>query len=501
MSKSSQKLYELIHALDKHEKRYFKIYTSRYQKKNEAKVIQLFDYIAQAKTPNEDLLKQKINDEKLLSQFSYYKNLLYSLVLKMLSDYYYMKTPHFEEMDSRKMALILFSKGLNEHAEKLMIKPRAKALKRETFLDVVEFNRLQVWILKAKTSGEDFIKKRHQLYQETLSCLQKETNYQEIENIASDLYNFHQRYTRHPKKEIKEEMQALLNNPLIKDKDKALSLKARLQVVQAKFAAESVVGESMQTAEEWGEIIEKMRNNMEFSSSRMQAFIGFYLNYITALIYRGKYAKAKKVLQEYKEIPTRYPDFFNDWLIQTHRQKYIVREALLSVESRDFKKFDSMQTDLDEIFSDGLPYDQAYMYYFLIKGTFLQSQYEHCQDWILRFMHDFPGKDFMQSIQGVVKLTHALVHFERGNEKLFRSLLNHFYRYCRERNIYEEIEQFIHSSLIKVVNTRMTNKEKIAHCQATLNKLKPFLSKQSLLIDIYIFWLERRIKVLVSGEK
>ena len=111
MKTVSDDLFQLIKALTKQEKRYFKLHASRHVIGKENKYVKLFDAIDQQKEYNEERIKKKFNHAPITRQLHVAKNYLYHLLLDSLRSYHESKSED-KFFTLLRNAQLLFNKGL-----------------------------------------------------------------------------------------------------------------------------------------------------------------------------------------------------------------------------------------------------------------------------------------------------------------------------------------------------------------------------------------------------
>src|SRR3954469_24253153 len=131
----SDTLFQLIHSLEKSEKRNFKLYIKRSSAKEDLKIIQLFDAIDKLSEYDEKvLLKRLPSIEK--PQLSNLKNHLYKQVLASLRLLKSTESIDMQLHEQLDYARILYNKGLYLQSLKILerVKELALAYNQDTFL-------------------------------------------------------------------------------------------------------------------------------------------------------------------------------------------------------------------------------------------------------------------------------------------------------------------------------------------------------------------------------
>ncbi|MGB0932166.1 MAG: hypothetical protein ACPGVB_15390, partial [Chitinophagales bacterium] len=128
----STQLFDLIKSLNKPEKRYFKLHSSKY-KGEENQYRRVFDAIDSQDDYDEDALKEKFKKEKFVKQFHVMKNYLYNLVLDSLWAFHAGKNTNQQIGELIDKSEVLNEKGLFHQSLKLLQKAAKYAEKKESF--------------------------------------------------------------------------------------------------------------------------------------------------------------------------------------------------------------------------------------------------------------------------------------------------------------------------------------------------------------------------------
>jgi len=132
-------LFDLIQALNRSEKRNFKLEASKQQ--GEKNYVKLFDAIDRQSEYNEEKLLKKFKNEAFVKQFSSAKNYLYNLVLKSLMSFHNGKSIANRLKNEYARISLLHIKGLHEQCYKLLKKAKQDAYRIEDFrvlVDIIE---------------------------------------------------------------------------------------------------------------------------------------------------------------------------------------------------------------------------------------------------------------------------------------------------------------------------------------------------------------------------
>lgn len=116
----SNHLWELIHALGRAEKRYFKVYTERNQGKEKQNYMALFNAIAAQEVYDEEALKETFKEGAIMRNFALSKHRLHGAIMKSLAAYHLQHSHTAEVNHLLHQAEILYQKALYGQCEKIL---------------------------------------------------------------------------------------------------------------------------------------------------------------------------------------------------------------------------------------------------------------------------------------------------------------------------------------------------------------------------------------------
>jgi hypothetical protein len=188
-NRSADTVYQLIHSLQKSEKRNFKLYITRNSSNADLKIIQLFDALDKMTSYDEELLLKKvpaIKKQQLPNTKAHlYKELLASLrLLKNVQD---IDIQLHEQLD---YARILYNKGLYHQSLKILdkLKIHARAEHQVAFLVQVLALEKKIETLHITRSLED---RAETLSRETETVVAHLQNVTALSNLALRLYSWY----------------------------------------------------------------------------------------------------------------------------------------------------------------------------------------------------------------------------------------------------------------------------------------------------------------------
>src|SRR5215204_893652 len=191
-SRGADTLFQLIHSLQKAEKRAFKLYVKRHSANEDLKMVQMFDAIDKMTEYDETMLLKKLQitkKEQLANRKTHlYKQILASL--RLLESNEHIDIQLHEQLDS---ARILYNKGLYLQSLKVLEKTKeaAKNNHQDSFLLQALFLEKKIEALHITRSLKDRAKLLATETNELMKRLQLTSH---LSNLALELYGWYINY-------------------------------------------------------------------------------------------------------------------------------------------------------------------------------------------------------------------------------------------------------------------------------------------------------------------
>lgn len=212
-NRSTDALFQLIHSLQKSEKRNFKLYVRRNTSSGDLKVVQLFDAIDKMKEYDEKDLVIKtpgIKREQLSNMKAHlYRQILASL--RLLESNETIEIQLHEQLDH---AWILYNKGLYLQSLKILdkIKETAKNTNQVSSLNEVIFLEKKIESLHITRSIQD---RADQLTGEAEKLIELQSKITSLSNLALQLYSWYIKNGHARNEEDEQEVESYFNKHLV----------------------------------------------------------------------------------------------------------------------------------------------------------------------------------------------------------------------------------------------------------------------------------------------
>ncbi len=488
-------LFQLIHSLQKSEKRNFKLYIRRSSGKEDLKIIQLFDALDKLNEYDEKLLLKKlpaITKTQLANLKTHlYKELLASLRLIKTSDSIDMQL--HEQLD---YARILYNRGL--YLQSLKILEKVKEMSQTYFQDI---------LLGQAISLEKKIETLHitrtmkdrpdRLTEEALEINEHRKNITKLSNLALQMYSWYVKYGHARNEEEEKKVKKFFTQNLPSNARMLTGFYERLYLYQSscwhafirqdflmyyRYAQKWIDlfdQHPVMIAVETGHYIKGMHNilNAHFD---LRNFKGF-----AVALHRFEEFAATSVANQHENFKVQTFIYLYTAKINQHFMHGTFKEGLSIVPYIE-----------DKLNEYALYFDNHRVLVFNYKIATLyfgSGDYATSIDYLQRIIND--NVDLRYDIQCYARLLHLLAHYELGNFDIMDPMIKSVYRYMRKLEtitvIEEEIFKFLKTSFM------LSRRELKPEFEKLLQKIKQFeksrFETRSLAYLDIISWLESKV--------
>ena len=488
-------LFQLIHSLEKAEKRHFKLYIKRSSSKEELKIVQLFDAIDKMKDYDEKALLKKLNGitKPQLSNLRthLYKQVLASLRLLKSADS--MDLQLNEQFD---YAHILYKKGLYMQSLRILEKAKemAKANQKFNFLT-------QVIALEKRIEGlhitRRLLDRSESLSAEAIEVSVHIDTVARLSNLALKLYGWWVRYGHARNEEDESGVKQFMKENLPVKARKQTGFYERLYLYQS-YAWYAFIRQDFlqyyRYTQKWVDLFQEQPLMIRVETGHYIKGLHNLLNAHFDLRNYNKFPETLKQLEDFaKTDRVKQHDNFrvqafiyiSQAKINQHFMHGSFKEGLSLVPGIEDKlEQDALFIDRHRVLV--LTYKIAMLY-------FGSGNYDTCIDYLQKIIND--QVDLRYDLQCYARLLHLLAHYELGNYELMEPLTKSVYRFMAKMEnltgIEEEIFRFLRHSL-KVSRQELKQElEKFLHKVKQFEKNR-FETRSFAYLDI-ISWLEGKV--------
>ena len=446
----SDTLFQLIHSLEKSEKRNFKLYIKRNSSKEDLKIIQLFDAMDKLSEYDEKLLLKKLPSVEK-PQLSNLKTHLYKQVLASLRLLKTSENIDLQLHEQLDYARILYNKGLYLQSLKILdrLKELARAYNQDSFL-------IQVISLEKKIETlhitRSMLDRADRLTAEANEINERRKNITQLSNLALQLYSWYIKNGHARNEDEEEDIKNFFNKSLPVNAQYQTGFYERMYLCQSycwyafirqdfllyyrytQKWADLFYEEPVMLGVETGHYIKGMHNllNAHFDLRNFQGFE-------VTLRQFEKFAESDDSMQH------------DNFRIQTFVYIYSAKingHFMCGTFSEGLALVPYIEEKLKEyaLFID--QHRVAVMHYKIATLYFGFGDYETSIDYLNEIINN--NVDLGNELQCYARLVHLIAHYELGNFELMDYLIKSVYRFMGKMKkltaIEEEMFKFLRRS-------------------------------------------------------
>jgi hypothetical protein len=443
-------LFQLIHSLEKSEKRHFKLYIKRSSGKEDLKIVQLFDALDRMQEYDEKILLKKLpgTEKPQLSNLKthLYKQLLASLRLLKRSD-----NLDFDLNEQLDYARILYYKGLYLQSLKILDKVKETALHyhQDTILIQVISLEKKIETLHITRSMQD---KADHLAVEANEVHERRKIITQLSNLALQLYSWYIRngHARNEKDETG--VKNFFYTHLPEGSEKFTAFYERMYLYQSYCWFAFIRQDFLmyyRYSQKWVDLFKAQPGMITVETGH---YIKGTHNLLNAHFDLRNHEKLSSTLEEFEAFSrTPVVMLHDNFRVQTfvyisgakvnmHLMQGTFKEGLALVPYLE-EKLDEYSLFLDKHRILVFNYKIALLY-------FGSGDYATCIDYLQRIIND--TVDLRIDLQCYSRLLHLMAHYELGNFELMDSLTKSVFRFMAKMEnltvVEEEMFRFIKNS-------------------------------------------------------
>ena len=490
----SDTLFQLVHTLEKAEKRHFKLYIKRSSSKEDLKIIQLFDALDKMQEYDESVLLKKLTEgskTKLANLKTHlYKELLASLRLLKTGDNVDLQLS--EHLDN---ARILYNKGLKQQSLRIIEKAKDVARANHKYNSLVQLISLEKKIetLHITRSTTD---KTERLAEEALAISSHVDRVTRFSNLALLLYRWFVINGHARNEDDEKDIKAFFKSYLPKDMNMVNGFYEKLYLYQSycwyafirqdflmyyrysqkwvDLYDEDLLLKSIET----GHYIKGMHTllNAHFDLRNFRKFD-------EAIEQFERYAKTD-VAQEHDNFRTHTSIYINSAKLNGHLMKGTFKEGIALVKEIEERLHEyALYVDQHRILVFNYKFASIY---------FGNGDYDTAIDYLHRIINE--SFDLRIDLQCYARLMHLLCHYELGNYEILESLSKSVHRYMAKMKNLTVVEE----AIIRFLKTNFKAPDQIRESlKKLLEQIKHlernrFETRSFAYLDI-ISWLESKV--------
>jgi hypothetical protein len=493
----SADLFQLINAMTKSEKRYFKLFSS-FQSGSKV-YIALFNAISKQQHYDEEKLKKQLK----ISAFATVKSYLYNLILRSLRSQQLNQNISLQLKDMLKDVEILYQKGLYQQCSRLIARARKIAKQYEKhipLLELCQYEHLLTSLNLEPSHRKKLIEKGFKEVEEAIAAYSELSDYRNKILILTDY--MHSEGRRNHNATDKKKLTEFLKPVLDSKAERFLSYKSGILFYNIKELYLSNNHDYKQAYEMSKKHVAHMESNPFMLQQEMN-------NYLVALNNLMNMEQSLEMFEELKANLTKLKSL--ELRIETERiraleyslPKEIVYYAYTGRLEEGLKQIPLIEKQL-LVYQDkmGMPFLLS-LYANIVELYILSEQFRKALQWnnkILNSEEIETYKDFYSNS----RLCEIIIHYELDNlekvDSLIRSyqlmLVKHKAEYQYENSVLRFLKTFIHTDDEKI----LLKSFKILREELVELSKDPFEKEAFYFFDL-IPWLDKKIKKYSGKSK
>lgn len=498
--KASTALYELIHAMTKSEKRYFKIYASRHTIGEQNNYITLFDFIESMEVYDESLVFEAFEGEAFLNKFPITKTRLYDSIIRSLCAFYSNSSVDAQLYRMLHASEILFKKGLYNQAKKQLKSAEKLANKSERYILLLEINKFKKKLVETNDYCDITPDDIHENLMHDQGAYEQLDYYNKLWELNSLLMQRIHKKGKIRSEEEKAYYDSLMDRLALLNTPKQPTLESRFlrnQMLSAYSHATLLRGDAYL-------FHEKNLRLLKSNPKKIQEQPDLYFQTLSQLIHLDieseSYASALELLKNLKDFPQKYKISSNQDFETKMFYTTVNTELFLLLKQGDYKP----AIDLVEEVKDGIeakdlmltPMQTANLMFKVSVSYFGDGAFSESLKWINKLLAE-PNLDQTEDITSFTQLLSLIVHFELGNYDLLPYAERNTQRFLKNNNRNFMVERIV----LKFIR-QAAKVDHIFDLDALYEKLAEDLNE--LLVDSYeavaieyfdfLGWAEAKVK-------
>lgn len=453
--KPSNELFDLIQSLTKSEKRFFKLHSSL--QSGDKNYLRLFDAIDRMKEYDETALKKVFKGEKFIRHLPSEKNHLYRLILKALRAYHGENSISSILKQEIKNIEILYTKALFEECNKFLVRAKKLAVQHEKFYYLFELINWEKMLLEEAFEDGQFTRDLDSLIEEEREVIEKLRNLAEYHVLYSKInYVFRSGgYVR--TEENKAIVDEIVNHPLIKGKNTALSKRAATICYYTQGFCNMANGDYKTALEKFKRVKEILDGVPHLKDDLAKRYVRTVSNIVNCHIDLAEYKEAEEMILFLRALPEKEEAFSSaDISVNVFRNAGLA-QMLISQKTGDYargvKDAEELMKTLSELEGKMHKEHELTFFYQFAHIYFLAGQHNKALYWINKLLNDNEN-NLRQDVYSYVRLFNLVVHYELGNLDLLEYTLKSTARYLQRRGRDYPIEKVVLENMRKLIRAQ-----------------------------------------------
>ncbi len=497
----SDPLFDLVKAMTKSEKRNFKLYAKRIQKKGDDKLlfVQLFDVLDKMNEYEEPLVLKKIKVKKG-SQLANLKRHLYKQVMTSLRLIHISKNIDIQIREQIDFARILYGKGLYRQSLRLLEKIKEIASKHHQdilHLEIVEFQKLieERHITRSrsiKNKMENLVSESERRAEVNLSACT-------LSNLKIDIHGHYIKYGHVKNSKDTEIVQLIFDNALNKIQRENMSFFERVYFEQSKVWYHYILLNfplCYRAAANWVRLFD---DNPKIKAEDPDLYMRGIYYVLTCLFYMNSYDRFIEYYEKLEEFVSQHKKELKElsqmlaflYLNNTKLNKYYLEgdfEAGVATVPYILENLKKYKLLLDT--------HRILVFYYKISYMYVGAEkYDQALDYLNAIINLKAGH-LRGDIQCYARLMRLLIHYEKGHYDFISYEVDAVQRFMEKTEAFSQLPRAILRFLKQLIKTPVADHKRMFEVfKKELEILKEdYYEKRSFWYLDMLMWVESRLR-------
>ncbi len=450
--KPSDELFQLIKSLTKSEKRYFKLFSSL--QSGQKNYMRLFDAIEEQKVYDEAAIKKQFEGETFIKHLPSEKNHLFNLILKSLRQFHSDKTAAAQLQEILRNIELLFNKALYKECHKLIKRGKKIAYKYEKFYFLLDLIDWQKRLIEEEVHSGKFDQDMNELVDEETNCLEKLRNQAEYQKLYSQINYVFRRGGYNRNEEEQQIVQNIVNHPLIKGKNTAISTKAATACYYIKGMCAVTEKNLEEELENFGRVVKIMEENPPIMQELPKRYLRALNNLMFAYLDYRNFDKFFELNEKIRNLSGK--PYFDSIDIEI-KIFTLTRNALLlgyELMGQYDKAINELVPDIlqgIDHYNDKINREEVILFYYNISTLYFgKGMYKEALRY-LNLVLNVKEEKLRQDVLIFAHFFNLIIHFELGNYDLLEYIIKSTKRLAKKKQKFYKMESTIIKYMKKLI--------------------------------------------------
>lgn len=435
---NSDKLHELIHSLTMSEKRYFNLFAHRHTIGEKNNYIILFELLEEMEELDTESLQKQLSVKSIpIKHLASDKNYLYNLILKSLSAYHSGKSASLQIKEINHQVELLYNKGLYHHCLSLIKK--AKRLSKKFDLYALGLESL-FWERKAY-GNLGMHKKAREALEEAIQQLAIMDNLYVYQKLYYGMIGLRARLDKARSQESRKEVMDFMEYPNLQESSLRLSSRADLYFWHVYAMFYYVTDQKQEEIGANEKLLEIMEKDEDYLMEYPHEFVNAHFRLLSLnrleedLIFQQKLSYLRGVAERFKRGGKKIKSKIYSLALEL--------EITRLIETGRFIEALELLPEIEKLFKQYGKYlrpssvlTHTYMRAYILVAN---AKYREALPSINKIINELDTK-VRPSLHVATRFLNLVAHFELGNERLIRYLIDGTSRFLKKTKRLYQLE-------------------------------------------------------------